>query len=147
MTDPRPPFQGDSSRGRLPRAEAHGLFLFSPFGRPKMSKPAGSMIRSCLGKARRLTFPGLKPWAVFRSSFGRLEYTQENVQTAGPKGPKTHSPAQVLLYFISAKIIVRRLNGRMAFVPEGHHDSSQARSAWNYEENSPPNGTIEPISA
>ena len=29
------------------------------------------MIRSCLGKARRLTFPGLKPWAVFRSSFGR----------------------------------------------------------------------------
>jgi hypothetical protein len=39
------------------------------------------MIR--LGKARRLTFPGLKPWAVFRSSFGRLEYAQENVQTAG----------------------------------------------------------------
>jgi hypothetical protein len=68
-------------------------------------------------------------------------------QGAWPKGPKTHSPAQVLLYFISAKIIVRRLNGRMAFVPEGHHDSSQARSAWNYEENSPPNGTIEPISA
>jgi len=28
-----------------------------------MSKPAGSMIRSCLGKARRLTFPGPKPWA------------------------------------------------------------------------------------
>ena len=56
--------------------------LFSPFGRPKMSKPAGSMVRSCLGKARRLTFPGLKPWAVFRSSFGRLEYAQENVQTA-----------------------------------------------------------------
>ena len=25
----------------------------------------------------------------------------------------------------------------MAFVPEGQHDSSQARSAWNYEENSP----------
>src|SRR5580692_10882778 len=47
-----------------------------------MSKPAGRMIRSCLGKARRLTFPGLKSWAVFRSSFGRLEYTQENVQTA-----------------------------------------------------------------
>jgi len=42
------------------------------------------MIRSCLGKARRLTFPGLKPWVVFRSSFGRLEYAQENVQTAGP---------------------------------------------------------------
>ena len=51
-----------------------------------MSKPAGSMIRSCLGKARRLTFPGLKPWAVSRSSFGRLEYAQENVQTAGPSG-------------------------------------------------------------
>jgi hypothetical protein len=24
----------------------------------------------------------------------------------------------------------------MAFVPEGQHDSSQARSAWNHEENS-----------
>jgi hypothetical protein len=51
-----------------------------------MSKPAGSMIRFCLGKARRLTFPGLKPWAVFRSSFGRLKYAQENVQTAGAFG-------------------------------------------------------------
>jgi putative transposase len=27
-TDPRPPFQGDSSRGRLPRAEALGCFPF-----------------------------------------------------------------------------------------------------------------------
>ena len=54
-----------------------------------MSKPAGSMIRSCLGKARRLTFPGLKPWAVFRSSFGRLEYAQENVQTAERYGAVT----------------------------------------------------------
>ena len=36
----------------------------------------------------------------------------------------------------------------MAFVPEGQHDSSQARSAWNHEENSPvPSGTIEQISA
>src|ERR1700733_6724258 len=25
----------------------------------------------------------------------------------------------------------------MVFVPEGQHDSSQARSAWDYEENSP----------
>src|SRR5277367_1682942 len=32
VTDPRPPFQGDSSRGRLPRAEAHGLFCFRPSG-------------------------------------------------------------------------------------------------------------------
>ena len=46
-------------------------YLFSPFGRPKMSKPAGSTIRSCLGKAKRLTFPGLKPWAVFRGPLGR----------------------------------------------------------------------------
>jgi hypothetical protein len=30
-----------------------------------------------LGKARRLPFPGLKPWAVFRTSFGRLEYAQK----------------------------------------------------------------------
>src|SRR5580693_8661272 len=35
MTDPRPPFKGDSSRGRLPRAEAHGLFCFRPSGDPK----------------------------------------------------------------------------------------------------------------
>ena len=35
VTDPGPPFQGDSSRGRLPRAEAHGLFCFRPSGDPK----------------------------------------------------------------------------------------------------------------
>jgi hypothetical protein len=38
-------------------------------------------------------------------------------------------------------MIVRRLDGRMAFVPEGvpegQDDSSQVRSAWNHEENSP----------
>jgi hypothetical protein len=34
----------------------------------------------------------------------------------------------------------------IGFVPEGQHDSSQARSAWNHEENGPrPSGTIEPI--
>ena len=32
---------------------------------------------------------------------------------------------------------MRHLDGRMAFVPEGQHDSSQARSAWNHEENNP----------
>jgi hypothetical protein len=31
---------------------------------------------------------------------------------------------------ISAKIIVRRFDRRMAFVPEGQADSSQVRSAW-----------------
>src|ERR1700722_11019877 len=31
------------------------------------------------------------------------------------------------------------------FVPEGQHDRSQARSAWNHGENSRPSGTIEPI--
>jgi hypothetical protein len=40
------------------------------------------------------------------------------------------------IYPRSAKIIVRRLDGRMDFVPEGQHDSSQARNAWNREENS-----------
>ena len=30
----------------------------------------------------------------------------------------------------SAKIIVRRFDGLMAFVPEGRHDRSLARSAW-----------------
>jgi hypothetical protein len=28
-------------------------------------------------------------------------------------------------------------DGRTVFVPEGQHDSSQARRAWNHEENSP----------
>jgi hypothetical protein len=31
---------------------------------------------------------------------------------------------------IGAKIILRRFDGRMAFVPEGQHESSQARSAF-----------------
>jgi hypothetical protein len=31
----------------------------------------------------------------------------------------------------------RRFDGPMLFVPEGQHDRSQARSAWNHEENSP----------
>jgi putative transposase len=34
-----------------PRAEAPWAILFSPFGRPKMSKPAGSMIRSCIANS------------------------------------------------------------------------------------------------
>ena len=34
----------------------------------------------------------------------------------------------------------------IGFVPEGQHDSSQARSAWNHEENGPvPLWTFEPI--
>ena len=33
--------------------------------------------------------------------------------------------------------LLLRFEGRMVFVPEGQHDSSQAGSAWNYEENSP----------
>ena len=33
-----------------------------------------------------------------------------------------------------------------SFVPEGQPESRQARSAWDYDENSPvPSGTIEPI--
>jgi hypothetical protein len=30
-----------------------------------------------------VSFPGLKPWAVFCSPVGRLELAQENVQTPG----------------------------------------------------------------
>ena len=40
-----------------------------PFGRPFRA------ISLCL------SFPGLKPWAVFCSPIGRLELAQENVQT------------------------------------------------------------------
>ena len=35
-----------------------------------------------------VSFPGLKPWAVFCSPVGRLELAQENVQTPGPFGTK-----------------------------------------------------------
>src|ERR1700751_1899644 len=33
-----------------------------------------------------VALPGLKPWAVLCSPFGRLEHAQENVQTPGHKG-------------------------------------------------------------
>ena len=46
-----------------------------PFGRPFRA------ISLCV------SFPGLKPWAVFCSPVGRLELAQENVQTPGPFGP------------------------------------------------------------
>ena len=42
-----------------------------PFGRPFRA------ISLCV------SFPGLKPWAVFCSPVGRLELAQENVQTPG----------------------------------------------------------------
>jgi hypothetical protein len=45
-----------------------------------------------------------------------------NFDNAGFDGTKLHS---------------RHFDGRMVFVPEGQHDSSQARSAWNHEGNSP----------
>ena len=35
-----------------------------------------------------LSFPGMKPWAVFCSPVGRLEFAQENVRTPGPEGPR-----------------------------------------------------------
>jgi hypothetical protein len=47
MTGTRPPFQGDSSAGHLPRAKAHGLFCFRPSGevpwtgRAQKSRPVG----------------------------------------------------------------------------------------------------------
>ena len=44
-----------------------------PFGRPFRA------ISLCV------SFPGLKPWAVFCSPVGRLELAQENVQTPGGK--------------------------------------------------------------
>jgi hypothetical protein len=33
--------------------------------------------------------------------------------------------------------IMRGTSMAIGFVPEGQHDSSQARSAWNHEENTP----------
>ena len=47
---------------------------------------------------------------------------------------------------ISAKIMRGAGDERMVFAPEGQHDNSRARSAWNHEENRPrPSGTIEAI--
>ena len=43
-----------------------------PFGRPFRA------ISLCV------SFPGLKPWAVFCSPVGRLELAQENVQNCSP---------------------------------------------------------------
>jgi hypothetical protein len=40
-----------------------------------------------------VSFPGLKPWAVFFSPVGRLELAQENVQTPGPYGAGPKGPA------------------------------------------------------
>ena len=60
-------------------------------------------------------------------------------------------PRRVLRKFlglkpISAKILVRHFDRRMAFVPEGQPDSSQARSAWvAMERGSVPEGTVEVI--
>jgi hypothetical protein len=34
-------------------------------------------------------------------------------------------------------VLIKGSAGRMHFVPQGQHDSSQARSAWNHEENCP----------
>ena len=54
-----------------------------PFGRPFRA------ISLCV------SFPGLKPWAVFCSPVGRLELAQENVQTPGigfqPVSPQQNS--------------------------------------------------------
>jgi hypothetical protein len=67
-----------------------------------------------------------------------------------PRGPRRRGGLgqQVSAYGakpISAKIIVRRFDGRMAFVPEGQHDSSQARSAWLAVQRGPSGGTVELI--
>ena len=51
-----------------------------PFGRPFRA------ISLCV------SFPGLKPWAVFCSPVGRLEFAQENVRTPGPEGPRQVRP-------------------------------------------------------
>jgi hypothetical protein len=46
--------------------------------------------------------------------------------------------------FVSARMIARRFDGRTVFVPEGHHDRSEARSAWIVRKIARPSGTIEP---
>jgi hypothetical protein len=48
---------------------------------------------------------------------------------------------------MSVKIIPRRFDGRMAFVPEGQADSSQARSAWVGMQRGPvPEGRLKSLS-
>ena len=66
-----------------------------------------------------------------------------------PEGSRFH-PAGFLMSIvgaiISAKIIARGFEGRMAFVPEGQADSSQARTAWvAMERGSVPEATVEVI--
>jgi hypothetical protein len=48
---------------------------------------------------------------------------------------------------ISAKIVLRRFDRRMAFVPEGQADRSQARSAWVSMQRGPvPEGRLKSLS-
>src|SRR6202166_5372493 len=45
-------------------------------------------------------------------------------------------------------LVVKRFDGRMAFVPEGQADSSQARSAWIAMQKTPvPEGRLKSLSA
>ena len=48
-----------------------------------------------------VSFPGLKPWAVFCSPVGRLELAQENVQTPGPFGTKAIRPSRHLTIILA----------------------------------------------
>jgi hypothetical protein len=69
---------------------------------------------------------------VFRRPSRRIEnppmlLERQKRRWIRPEGPGKHSPGFIR---ISAKLI-KALTGRMYFVPEGRHDRSQARSAWD----------------
>ena len=67
------------------------------------------------------------PFVVFGDEFKGKRV----LVTGGTKGLEyLFNPGFKRFKPVSAKIIVRRLDGRMPLVPEGQHDSSQARSAW-----------------
>jgi hypothetical protein len=74
--------------------------------------------------------PGLKPWVVSCTSFGRLEYAQENVQTAErPGGTPEHgraiNPKDIVLPF--SKGVVDLYQGAIASSSKG--DACSAASA------------------
>src|ERR1700688_1877801 len=81
--------------------------------------------------------------------FGRAKLRLSQGMTRNPGSDRT-SPyqtgtAQASCLFFSAGAgvfpisanLIKASAGRMYFVPEGQDDSSQARSAWSPEENSP----------
>jgi hypothetical protein len=75
------------------------------------------------------------------NSFKDSKYVRARVQEFRSSGgwrleAGSHGSVRCLPRVRIVGLWATRPDGRMVFVPEGQHDRSQARSAWNHEENS-----------